>query len=154
MDYRLLPMEKRHLSALAALERICFSDPWSEDAFLSELDNPGSHFMVAQDAAGTVLGYLGLHHVLDEGYIANIAVDPLFRRQGIGSALLTDAQRFACRTGLAFLTLEVRRSNLGAQALYRRHGFEPVGERKNYYREPVEDAILMTRPIGHEEEPA
>ena len=136
---------------LAALERICFSDPWSENAFRAELDNPGARFTVAQDGAGTVLGYLGLHYVLDEGYIANIAVDPLFRRQGIGSALLDDAADFARQAGLAFLTLEVRQSNLGAQALYRRHGFCPAGVRKNYYRDPVEDAILMTRKLTEEE---
>ena len=106
---------------------------------------------MAQDGAGTVLGYLGLHYVLDEGYIANIAVDPLFRRQGIGSALLDDAADFARQAGLAFLTLEVRQSNLGAQALYRRHGFCPAGVRKNYYRDPVEDAILMTWKLTEEE---
>ena len=83
MEYQLIPMEEKHLLTLAALERICFSDPWSENAFRAELDNPGARFTVAQDGAGTVLGYLGLHYVLDEGYIANIAVDPLFRRQGI-----------------------------------------------------------------------
>lgn len=82
MEYQLIPMEEKHLLTLAALERICFSDPWSENAFRAELDNPGARFTVAQDGAGTVLGYLGLHYVLDEGYIANIAVDPLFRRQG------------------------------------------------------------------------
>ena len=124
MEYRLIPMEERHLLTLAALERICFSDPWSENAFRAELD---------------------------KGYIANIAVDPLFRRQGIGSALLDDAADFARQAGLAFLTLEVRRSNLGAQALYRRHGFCPAGVRKNYYRDPVEDAILMTRKLTEEE---
>lgn len=151
MEYRLIPMEEKHLSALAALERICFSDPWSENAFRAELGNPGARFMVAQDSAGMLLGYLGLHYVLDEGYIANIAVDPLFRRQGIGSALLEDAADFARQAGLAFLTLEVRKSNLGAQALYREHGFCPVGVRKNYYRDPAEDALLMTRPIKEEE---
>ena len=81
MEYQLIPMEEKHLLTLAALERICFSDPWSENAFRAELDNPGARFTVAQDGAGTVLGYLGLPYVLDEGYIANIAVDPLFRRQ-------------------------------------------------------------------------
>ena len=65
MEYRLIPMEERHLLTLAALERICFSDPWSENAFRAELDNPGARFTVAQDGAGTVLGYLGLHYVLD-----------------------------------------------------------------------------------------
>ncbi len=153
MEYQLKPMEKEHLPALAALERICFSDPWSENAFFAELNSPRSRFMVALDNTGLILGYLGLHYVLDEGYIANIAVDPLFRRRGIASALLSDAESFARRADLSFLTLEVRSSNLGAQALYRRHGFAPAGRRKNYYQNPAEDAILMTQVLKKEEKP-
>lgn len=123
MEYQLIPMEEKHLLTLAALERICFSDPWSENAFRAEMDNPGARFTVAQDGAGTVLGYLGLHYVLDEGYIANIAVDPLFRRQGIGSALLDDAADFGPSGRPCLLTLEVRQSNLGAQRCTAGTGF-------------------------------
>ncbi len=151
MEYQLRPMEERDIPALAALERICFSDPWSENAFFAELGNPSARFMVAQDGTGLILGYLGLYHVLDEGYIANIAVDPLFRRRGIACALLSDAEGFARDTALSFLTLEVRQSNLGAQQLYCRHGFSPVGLRKNYYQNPKEDAVLMTRSLKEEE---
>ena len=143
MEYQLIPMEEKHLLTLAALERICFSDPWSENAFRAELDNPGARFTVAQDGAGTVLGYLGLHYVLDEGYIANIAVDPLFRRQGIGSALLDDAADFARQAGLAFLTLEVRQSNTAAQKMYLTCGFRAEGVRPGYYADNHEDAVIM-----------
>lgn len=151
MGYRLRTMEQRDIPALAALERICFSDPWSENAFLGELCNPRARFVVAQDDTGLILGYLGLHHVLDEGYIANIAVDPLYRRRGIASALLADAESFARDASLSFLTLEVRQTNFGAQELYRRHGFSPAGLRKNYYQDPKEDAVLMTRSLKEEE---
>lgn len=150
MEYQLRPMKEKDIPALAALERICFSDPWSENAFFAELGSPRARFMVAQDSAGLVLGYLGLHYVLDEGYIANIAVDPLYRRRGIASALLSDAESFARRESLSFLTLEVRQSNLGAQELYRRHGFSPAGLRKSYYQNPREDAVLMTRSLKEE----
>lgn len=153
MEFQLVRMRQEHIPALSALEALCFSDPWSEDAFFMELDNPNARFIVAQTPDGLVLGYLGLHHVLDEGYIANIAVDPLFRRQGIASALLADAETFARAAGLSFLTLEVRQSNAGAQALYRNHGFLPVGVRKQYYRDPREDAILMTYQLKQKEEP-
>ena len=151
LHVRIVPMTADHLDEVAELERICFSTPWSRNMLAEELDNALSAFLVALDESGKVVGYAGLQVVLDEGYIANIAVDPLFRRQGIGSALLDDAADFARQAGLAFLTLEVRRSNLGAQALYRRHGFCPAGVRKNYYRDPVEDAILMTRKLTEEE---
>lgn len=153
MEYQLRPMAEEDIPALSALEKICFSDPWSENAFWAELENPRSRFMTALDNVGLILGYLGLHYVLDEGYIANIAVDPMFRRRGIASALLADAERFGRRTGLSFLTLEVRRTNLGAQELYRRHGFVPVGFRKNYYHNPTEDAVLMTLNLKKEENP-
>lgn len=151
MEYQLRPMKEEDIPALAALERICFCDPWSENAFLEELGNPRARFMVAQDGTGLVLGYLGLHYVLDEGYIANIAVDPLYRRRGIACALLSDAEDFAKKASLSFLTLEVRQSNLAAQRLYRRHGFSPAGLRKNYYQHPKEDAVLMTRRVKEEE---
>lgn len=152
MEYILAFLNESHLPALAALEKICFSDPWSENAFRTELENPKSRFVVAQNPQGLVLGYLGLHHVLDEGYIANIAVDPLFRRQGIANALLKDAENFAREKGLSFLTLEVRKSNENAQRLYQSHGFSVAGMRKNYYEYPTEDALLMTLTFTHKGE--
>lgn len=110
-----------------------------------ELDNLSASFIAAQAEDGTILGYAGLTVVLDEGYINNIAVREEYRKQGIASALLDVFVRFAQAHQLAFLTLEVRASNSAAIALYQKHGFERVGERKNYYEAPKEDAILMTR---------
>lgn len=144
MNYTIVPMDRTHLSQIAALERECFSTPWNEAMLEEELFVPQSSFIVAQRADGEVLGYAGLHVVLDEGYIANVAVRPDCRQQGIASALLDVFLRFSRANRLAFLTLEVRASNDPAIQLYMKHGFAQVGRRKNYYTKPDEDAILMT----------
>jgi ribosomal-protein-alanine N-acetyltransferase len=143
MTYQLIPMNRSHLAAVAAIERACFSAPWSEAMLAEELYNDNASYMVAQGQENAVLGYAGLQVVLDEGYITNVAVVPAFRRQGVADALIAAFCRFG-KEKLAFLTLEVRASNLAAIALYGKHGFSPVGRRKNYYDHPVEDAILMT----------
>ncbi|MGE4549237.1 MAG: ribosomal protein S18-alanine N-acetyltransferase [Intestinibacillus sp.] len=140
----IVPMEERHISALAALEKSCFTAPWSEAALREELHNPCALFLVAEDADGTVRGYIGCQAVLDEGYIANVAVSPACRRQGAGRRLLSALLAHAKERELAFLTLEVRVSNVPAIHLYRQAGFCPVGTRKDYYSEPREDALLMT----------
>ena len=90
------------------------------------------------------LGYANFLHVLDEGDIGNVAVAPEFRRQGVADALLEALCARAAALDLAFLTLEVRASNAPAIALYRKHGFQAVGQRRNYYQKPDEDALLMT----------
>ena len=146
-----VPMAAEHIEAVAALERACFSAPWSATALTEELDNPPAVFRVAIDAHGTVLGYMGMHHVGDEGFVTNVAVSPEYRRQGIASALLDVFTRFAEGNKLAFLTLEVRDANAAARALYARHGYAEVGRRKNYYEHPKEDAIIMTREFKHAE---
>ena len=144
MDYRLVPMDRSHLAGIAALERTCFSHPWSEAMLEEELYNDSACFLVAEGQEGEVLGYAGLHVVLDEGYIDNVAVDPACRQQGIADALIDTFTRFGAEK-LAFLTLEVRESNLPAVSLYEKHGFYETGRRKGYYDDPKEDAILMTR---------
>ena len=148
MNYTIVPMDRSHLSQIAALERACFSAPWSEDMLAEELYNPQASFIVAQRADGAVLGYAGLHVVLDEGYIANVAVRADCRQQGIASALLDVFLRFARAHQLAFLTLEVRASNDPAIRLYLKHGFAQVGRRKNYYTKPDEDALIMTLELS------
>ena len=145
MYYEIVPMSREHIPQIAQLEKLCFSAPWSEAMLEEELFNPQASFLVAEDEEGRVVGYAGLHVVLDEGYINNIAVGEAYRRQGVASALLDVFLRFAEANALAFLTLEVRASNAPAIALYAGHGFEQVGRRKNYYEDPKEDAILMTR---------
>lgn len=151
MNYKIVPMDRSHISKIAALERQCFSAPWSKEMLQEELFHPQASFLVAEGEDGQVLGYAGLYAILDEGYIANIAVAPEWRGQGIGGALLDVYCRFG-RENLAFLTLEVRASNAPAIALYRSRDFQPAGRRKDYYEKPKEDAVLMTREFTREEE--
>lgn len=151
MEYTLVPMDRSHLAGVAELERLCFSLPWNEAMLAEELYNPTASYIVAEDAHGQVLGYAGLHVVLDEGYIDNVAVRPSCRRQGIGDRLLDTFCRFG-QAHLAFLTLEVRPSNTAAVALYEKHGFQVSGRRKDYYSGPKEDALLLTRTFRREGE--
>lgn len=148
-DFRIVPFAEAHVKAVADIECACFADPWTEDGLREELDNSCARFLTAVDETGTVTGYIGCHTVLDEGYIANVAVSPDFRRLGIGRALV-DAL-LAQSADLAFLTLEVRVSNAPAIALYTGCGFQPVGTRKKFYSHPTEDALLMTRFSAKEE---
>lgn len=149
MEYQIVPMEEAHLSQIVALEQACFSsEAWSEAMFATALSR--AHMMrntahlTAVDGAGTVLGYAMMAAALDEGTLESIAVAPDARRRGVADALLSAVTGFARERGLASLTLEVRSSNAPAIALYEKHGFVPVGRRKNYYSRPKEDAILMT----------
>ena len=154
MHVRIVPMTADHLDAVAALERICFSDPWSRQLLAAELDNDLSAFLVALDDEGEVAGYAGLQVVLDEGTVTDIAVRPDCRRRGVASQLLQVFLDFARGNRLAFLTLEVRASNYDAIALYGSRGFRSAGRRKNYYEHPREDALLMTLDLAAGETPA
>ena len=149
MDFRLLPMDRSTVPDVAAIERECFSQPWSEDMLAEELYNDNASFIVAEADDGTVLGYAGLTVVLDEGYINNIAVRNKYRRMGVADALLGPFIHFA-EAHLAFLTLEVRASNDKAISLYTKNGFVQEGRRKDYYKDPKEDAIIMTRRFSGE----
>lgn len=145
MAYRILDATGTQLEQIEAVERQCFSCPWTMDQLRNQLSDDGHVFLAAVDESGTVLGYVGMMTVLDEGYISNVAVAPASRRQGVGDALISALTDRAGKLGLAFVTLEVRAGNGAARALYEKHGFVPVGRRKNYYTLPTEDAILMTR---------
>ncbi len=149
MYYEIVPMDRSHIPQIAALERECFPDPWSERLLEDALFDPQASFLAAEDEEGNVLGYAGLHAVLDEGYIDNIAVEPDARRHGVASALLDVYCRFAGEH-LAFLSLEVRASNAPAIALYEKFGFQRAGVRKGYYQHPREDAVIMTRGFPKE----
>ena len=153
MNYHLTTMTAEHIPQIAALEKTCFSHPWSEELLRQALWNEAAAIVVAEGEDGTVLGYAGVSTVLDEGYIDNVAVDPRFRRQGVADELVAALARFG-RAKLAFLTLEVRASNVPAIALYAKHGFQQAGRRKHYYDDPREDAIIMTLEFDHETESA
>ena len=143
MDYAILDAAARHLPQVERLEQRCFSVPWTEAQLRAQLPDDRHVFLVAE-RGDEVLGYVGLMHVLDEGYISNVAVSPDCRRQGIGAALIAELTRRAGRMELAFLTLEARASNAPAIRLYEKMGFRQVGRRKRYYQRPEEDAVLMT----------
>ncbi len=143
--FSIVPMQARHVEEVARLEQICFSTPWSADSLQRELDTPGAAFFVAENEAGVPIGYVGTHIVLDEGYIANLAVHPDYRRRGVAGALLRHLEALAARRELAFWSLEVRESNAAAIRLYTRHGYMVTGRRPGFYRAPAEDALLMTR---------
>ena len=150
-EVRIVPMTYDHLDEVAALERVCFADPWSRNMLAEELDNAMSAYLVALDREdGSVVGYAGLLVVEGEGYITNVAVRPESRRAGVAGKLLDVFVDFAVGNKLAFLTLEVRASNYGAIALYGSRGFRGVGRRPNYYEHPKEDAVIMTRTFGED----
>ena len=144
MKYTITLMTYDDIPQVAAIERQCFPDPWSERMLRDHLDNQCAAALVAKGADGVILGYAGLLVVLDEGYITNVAVRPEHRRQGIGSDLLNVFENFARGNQLAFLTLEVRSSNAAAIALYQKAGYEAAGRRRGYYAHPREDAVIMT----------
>jgi ribosomal-protein-alanine N-acetyltransferase len=144
MDYAIINAENRHLDALLAMERLCFSVPWTRAQLAAELPDEHHEFLVAE-SGDRILGYVGMMSVLDEGYISNVAVAPDCRRQGIAKALISALLQRAEQRELSFVTLEVRASNAPAIALYESFGFAPVGRRKGYYEAPKEDAVLMTR---------
>ncbi len=136
-------MSAEHLDGVEALEKSCFSHPWSRQSLESELENEQSLFYAAVED-GQVIGYIGMSFVLDEGYVYNVAVGEAFRKKGVGSALLRSLVTYCQKHDFAFLTLEVRESNAAARSLYAHFGFVKVGERKDFYTEPTENAVLMT----------
>lgn len=137
-------MTAEHVPAVARLETICFPDPWSENSVAEELDNPLSLWLVAAEE-GEVLGYVGSQAVLDAADIMNVAVAPEHRRCGIARLLLLQLEEEMRQRDVTSLTLEVRASNLTAQALYEGLGYREVGRRPNYYRKPKEDALILRK---------
>ncbi|MBR2847237.1 MAG: ribosomal protein S18-alanine N-acetyltransferase [Clostridia bacterium] len=135
-------LKPEYIPQVAEIEKACFSLPWSEDAFMSELDNPLATYIVAVEEE-TVLGFAGVHIIAGEGYITNIAVSETARRCGIGEMMLCRIIDI-CRDKCTFVTLEVRVSNTSAISLYEKLGFETLGIRKNFYEKPTEDAVIMT----------
>ena len=135
---------EQDLEQIEALERVCFTRQWPIDMLRRQLKNDRHEFLVAVRGA-RVLGYIGMLHVMDEGYISNVAVAESDRRQGIGALLVEEMMRRCEVLSLLFVTLEVRASNEPAIRLYERFSFAPVGRRKGYYDAPKEDAVLMTR---------
>ena len=137
-------MRQEHVVQVAELEKICFADPWSEKSIASELENPLSYWLVALDE-DRVVGYVGSQTVLGETDMMNVAVRPEYRRQGIAEALILALIEQLRRRKSHCLTLEVRDSNTSARALYGKLGFLEIGRRRNYYRNPREDALILRK---------
>ncbi len=140
-------MQLADVKAIAELEIVCFSDPWSENSIASELENRLSYWLVAEEA-GKVVGYVGSQSVLDGADMMNLAVAPEFRRQGIGEALVNALVDHLRQKGIIALLLEVRASNTPAIGLYQSLGFEQVGRRPKYYHHPREDALIMRKELA------
>ena len=144
MDHLIRKMSADDVAAVVRIESECFSRPWSESALAAELDKPRCDFFVLE-IDGEIVAYIGTNICLDECFIANVAVRGPFRRRGFGRALVEYAAKNAESSSCSFITLEVRKSNTAAVRLYSSVGFAAEGERKRFYSEPDEDALIMTK---------
>lgn len=139
-------MEPKHAASVAELEKLCFTVPWSAQAFLDELEkNPAARYIVLLNKKDPtqVIAYGGYWKIFDEGHITNIAVHPDWRNRKAATYLMCQLMQFANAEGIGAMTLEVRTSNMPAQAVYSKLGFQKEGLRKNYYEDTGEDAIIM-----------
>ena len=156
-DLLIRRMRPSDLPRVMEIELICFTMPWSEATFRGLLRRTDADLLIAEQG-GDIAGYAAFWAVLDQGELGNVSVAPGWRRRGIGRKLVNAVLARAADRGVREVFLEVRVSNVGAQKLYHRYGFEEVGRRRNYYLEPVEDALVMRReltelpvlPIGDE----
>jgi [ribosomal protein S18]-alanine N-acetyltransferase len=144
MNMEIRRMTVEDLPSVVELDSLSFSLPWPERSFRFELiENPASRcWVVEQD--GKIVGMLVAWMLVDEAHIATIATHPDFRRRGIARNLLTYALRYMSKEGAVSSLLEVRESNIAAQEMYCKFGYEAVGRRRHYYKDTDEDAILMT----------
>ncbi len=137
------PMRVEDIGDVLAIEQMSFPTPWPRDAYHHELrENRLACYLVAREMQ-QIVGYAGMWVILDEAHVTTIAVAPLHRRRRIGERLLVALIDEAMKRGARWVTLEVRKSNLGAQVLYRKYGFKDIGIRKGYYSDNREDAIVM-----------
>ena len=142
----IIQMNDAHIGQIEELERCCFSDPWSRAMLEPELSNPLSLWLVAV-CDGQVVGYVGSQSVLDGADMMNIAVSPEYRRQGVAKALVNELIAYLSKNDVIALLLEVRVSNEPAITLYEKMGFQQVGRRPNYYRNPREDALILRKEL-------
>jgi ribosomal-protein-alanine N-acetyltransferase len=145
-DLNIERMIEDDLAEVLRVEKESFSDPWTRECFLEDLYKDFTFPAVAK-IAEKLVGYICVWKITDELQIANLAVDSLFRKRGIAHRLLQWVIEYALNTNCRTISLDVRVSNSTASELYRKFGFEGVGRRKNYYRYPVEDAIIMEKRL-------
>lgn len=140
---RVVYIDDSHIDGIVNIENTCFSHPWTRDGIIEALNNRTKFYVYEKN--GCVLGYVGVSVILDEGYITNIATLPEYRNQGIATALLTKLDDLAALENLSFISLEVRVGNQNAISLYEKFGYKTEGVRKNFYDDPKEDALIMTK---------
>ncbi len=145
LNVRAVRLTAEMLPEVAALEAVCFREPWSEKSLELLLGERGVGFAILLE--GEVAAYGGMMTVLDEGQITNIAVAPKHRRKGLGREILRALESYAEENGIILLSLEVRASNGAARGLYSAAGWSEAGIRKNFYRLPAEDAVIMTKAL-------
>jgi ribosomal-protein-alanine N-acetyltransferase len=143
VELEIIRMRRRHLKGVMAIERQVYPRPWSPNLFLSEMSEQRNRAYLVARIEKDVVGYGGVMCYGEEAHVTTIAVDPAHHRRKIGTRLLYELIQESIRMGARAVSLEVRVSNRGAQLLYSRFGFRPVGIRKNYYQETGEDALVM-----------
>lgn len=140
-------LNEDYIDELVELENQCFSDPWSATMFIGDLQSEYTCYFGTFDENGDLIGYAGMWMSVDSGEITNVAVHPDYRRNGIASSLIDNLIQVCKVNKLSSITLEVRESNCKAISLYNKLGFKKVGLRKNYYKNPKENAVLMTKTL-------
>jgi ribosomal-protein-alanine N-acetyltransferase len=138
---------KEHIDEITVIESICFKIPWSRESIREEIVDNNLAIYLCAKADGRIAGYAGYWKVIDEAHITNIAVHPEYRQKGIGSMLVKGMIDICTKTGIDKMTLEVRKSNIKAQGLYKKFGFKFAGIRKAYYSDNREDAVIMWSEI-------
>lgn len=143
IDIEICPLKSEHIDSVFAINNLCFTIPWSRESIEKEIENNTLAKYVVAKKSGIVMGYAGMWRILDEGHITNIAVHPEYRGIGTGSLLLEALVEICKIEFITSMTLEVRKSNLIAQNLYKKYGFIEEGIRKEYYADNKEDALIM-----------
>lgn len=143
-SYKIESMNVSHVEGIFEVSKLSLPEAWNIESIEKELSNKLAKYLVALDG-NTVIGFVGMWIVFDEGDITNIAVHPAYRKQGIGNLLMNSLIALCKENNITSLTLEVRESNLPAQNLYKKHEFTEEGIRKNFYDNPKENAIIMWR---------
>ena len=143
----IIPMTTQHLDKVSLIESVCFSNPWSKDAFKYGLENNNLHTYLTAIYDGEIVGYICLFHIFEDGEILNVATSPEYRQRGIAQSLLNKAFELFAHKDVTRVTLEVRPSNRAAHTLYIKNGFHPIAVRKNYYTLPTEDGLVMEKTL-------
>ncbi|MTK13807.1 MAG: ribosomal-protein-alanine N-acetyltransferase [Clostridiaceae bacterium] len=142
-DIDILSLKLEHIDSVLAIDTLCFPTPWSRESFQKEIENNKFARYIIAKKGEVVIGYAGMWLILDEGHITNIAVHPEYRGIGAGKLLLEALIEICKIESINSITLEVRKSNIVAQSLYKKYGFIEEGIRKEYYGDNREDAIIM-----------